>query len=189
MRIKKVSQTTPVTAQVVDGYSTSTTDAYSANYINNKKWGADNLDSATYVTATMTSSYTTTTTSWETFPINDIIHSSGTKIYRDTSISTTGIVVGSGVKNVEVSIIAAITGGTTAGDIINIGIVRKRGSDYPIMTRAYKRVVNNWDSIVVPTCAFSVQEGDVILFQVRTETRSGAIFDYPYLRATVKAMF
>lgn len=34
MRIKKVSQTTPVTAQVVDGYSTSTTDAYSANYVN-----------------------------------------------------------------------------------------------------------------------------------------------------------
>lgn len=34
MRIKKVSQTTPVQAQIVDGYSTSTTDGYSANYIN-----------------------------------------------------------------------------------------------------------------------------------------------------------
>ena len=34
MRIKKVSQTTPTTAQVVDGYSTSTNDSYSCNYIN-----------------------------------------------------------------------------------------------------------------------------------------------------------
>ena len=35
MRIKKVSQTTSTQAQVVDGYSTSTTDSYSANYVNN----------------------------------------------------------------------------------------------------------------------------------------------------------
>ncbi len=36
MRIKKVSQTTPVQAQIVDGYSTSTTDGYSANYLNSQ---------------------------------------------------------------------------------------------------------------------------------------------------------
>lgn len=35
MRIKKTSQTTPVSAQIVDGYSESTTDGYSQNYINN----------------------------------------------------------------------------------------------------------------------------------------------------------
>ena len=35
MRIKKVSQTTPTQAQVVDGYSASTTDSYSCNYVNN----------------------------------------------------------------------------------------------------------------------------------------------------------
>ena len=34
MRIKKVSQTTATQAQVVDGYSTSTTDSYSCNYEN-----------------------------------------------------------------------------------------------------------------------------------------------------------
>lgn len=34
MRIRKVSQTTPTQAQIVDGYSTSTTDGYSANYVN-----------------------------------------------------------------------------------------------------------------------------------------------------------
>ena len=34
MRIKKVSQTTPVQAKIVDGYSTSSTDGYSANYVN-----------------------------------------------------------------------------------------------------------------------------------------------------------
>lgn len=36
MRIKKVSQTTSTQAQVVDGYSTSTTDSYSCNYVNTK---------------------------------------------------------------------------------------------------------------------------------------------------------
>ena len=35
MRIKKVSQTTSTQAQVVNGYSTSTTDSYSCNYVNN----------------------------------------------------------------------------------------------------------------------------------------------------------
>ena len=35
MRIKKVSQTTPTQAQVVDGYSTSAEDTYSCNYVNN----------------------------------------------------------------------------------------------------------------------------------------------------------
>lgn len=35
MRIKKTSQTTPIQAQIVDGYSESTTDGYSANYVNN----------------------------------------------------------------------------------------------------------------------------------------------------------
>ena len=36
MRIRKVSETAPVQAQIVDGYSTSTTDGYSANYLNGK---------------------------------------------------------------------------------------------------------------------------------------------------------
>lgn len=35
MRIKKVSETTSTQAQVVDGYSASTTDSYSCNYVNN----------------------------------------------------------------------------------------------------------------------------------------------------------
>lgn len=35
MRIKKTSQTTSTQAQVVDGYSTSTTDSPSCNYVNN----------------------------------------------------------------------------------------------------------------------------------------------------------
>ena len=35
MRIKKVSETTSTQAQVVDGYSASTTNSYSCNYVNN----------------------------------------------------------------------------------------------------------------------------------------------------------
>ena len=39
MRIKKVTQTTPVQAHLTNSYSTSTADGYSANYINNNKTG------------------------------------------------------------------------------------------------------------------------------------------------------
>ena len=34
MRIKKTSETTPTMASIVDGYSTSTQDGYSCNYVN-----------------------------------------------------------------------------------------------------------------------------------------------------------
>ena len=49
MRIKKVSQTTATQAQVVDGYSTSTIDSYSCNYINGLSkilWTNENPTSA-----------------------------------------------------------------------------------------------------------------------------------------------
>lgn len=36
MRIKKVSETTPTMASIVDGYSTSTQDGYSCNYVNDR---------------------------------------------------------------------------------------------------------------------------------------------------------
>lgn len=36
MRIKKVSQTSSTQAKIVDGYSTSTVDGYSCNYVNNE---------------------------------------------------------------------------------------------------------------------------------------------------------
>ena len=36
MRIKKTSQTTPTASQIVNTYSTSQTDAYSCNYVNNE---------------------------------------------------------------------------------------------------------------------------------------------------------
>lgn len=34
MRIKKIAETTPITGNVIDGYSESTADGYSCNYIN-----------------------------------------------------------------------------------------------------------------------------------------------------------
>lgn len=63
MRIKKVSQTTPTIAQIVDGYSTSTTNGYSANYINNNiKSSVTELlatsQSGTNISATLNSAYT-----------------------------------------------------------------------------------------------------------------------------------
>jgi len=48
MRIKKVSKTTATSAQVVDGYSESTTDTYSCNYINEMQENIENSIKALY---------------------------------------------------------------------------------------------------------------------------------------------
>ena len=50
MRIKKVSQTTSTQAQVVDGYSTSTTDSYSCNYVNSMNtYSTDEIRIGTWI--------------------------------------------------------------------------------------------------------------------------------------------
>lgn len=50
MRIKKVSETTSTQAQVVDGYSTSTTDSYSCNYVNNiNTYSTDEIRIGTWI--------------------------------------------------------------------------------------------------------------------------------------------
>lgn len=50
MRIKKVSQTTSTQAQVVDGYSTSTTDSYSCNYVNSiNTYSTDEIRIGTWI--------------------------------------------------------------------------------------------------------------------------------------------
>lgn len=49
-RIKKVSQTVPTTAQVVDGYSTSTTDSPSCNFVNGTTLYSDNTGTTGTVT-------------------------------------------------------------------------------------------------------------------------------------------
>lgn len=49
MRIKKTSQTTPVQAEIVNAYSTSTEDGYSASYINNT-FGGEIIDGTPYKT-------------------------------------------------------------------------------------------------------------------------------------------
>lgn len=44
MRIKKVSETTPINGKAIDSYSSSTTDAYSCNYINQNVISKNKLD-------------------------------------------------------------------------------------------------------------------------------------------------
>jgi len=53
MQIKKISETTPTMASVVDTYSTSTQDAYSCNYVNGKT-GVILYDDANGSTGTIT---------------------------------------------------------------------------------------------------------------------------------------
>lgn len=50
MRIKKVSQTTATQAQVVDGYSTSSRDSYSCNYMNSiNTYSTDEIRIGTWI--------------------------------------------------------------------------------------------------------------------------------------------
>lgn len=75
MRIKKISQTTPVQAQIVDGYDESTENGYSCNYINNQK-------KLLWVNSDPTSSFAAQTitlgTSMEDFDMYEIFYTCGT---------------------------------------------------------------------------------------------------------------
>lgn len=88
MRIKKVSQTTPVTAQVVDGYSTSTADAYSAAYTNSNFINSSILTSIPYTQAIMSTStagfkitFTATTSARCTFQIYESTNAGNVRAY------------------------------------------------------------------------------------------------------------
>lgn len=99
MIIKKINQTTPIQAQVVDGYSQSISDAYSANYVNELLNNGTNFiiinasDDTTY-------SYNT---AWaiQKVDFNQVLASSGNKLTFNTT--TKKIVVGSGVNYVRIS--------------------------------------------------------------------------------------
>lgn len=146
MRIKKVSETTPVQAQIVDGYSTSTTDGYSANYINQK---------TNIITAYRSADYSITTSSvYEAIPFdeNEVV---GTKL---TLNSSGGVVIGAGVTNVKISAKITLVGASLTAGNKNL-VIRKSGT---IVDRIWARIEANNSYMAMPNRVISVNEGDVI---------------------------
>ena len=80
MRIKKVSETTPINAQVLDGYSSSTTDAYSCNYINSIVESGSNANGSwvKYIDGTMICTQSATGT-------NNSTQNAGASLFRSSS--------------------------------------------------------------------------------------------------------
>ena len=143
MRIKKVSQTTPVQAQIVDGYSTSTTDGYSANYINQK---------TNIITAIRTTDFTITQSdAYVDIPFDDSVVI-GTKL----SLSNGKVVIGSGVSKVKISSkICLPSSGITAGHK-NL-VIRKNGT---VVDRTWQYLDVRNSSMVTPVRIIEVTEGD-----------------------------
>lgn len=142
MRIKKVSQTTPTSSQIVDGYSESTTDGYSANYINGIR---------STITASFNTNHTIATTNTEEQVNLDTSVSIGSKL----TLSNSEIVIGSGVRAVLVS--ANINYQTiTAG--VKYVIIKQNG------TTVYQNTsqISARTSLPITPSLVEVQEGDKI---------------------------
>ena len=146
MRIKKVSQTTPVQAQIVDGYSTSTTDGYSANYINQKT----NIISA-YRTEDY---YITTSNTYEKIPLQSY-DSVGNKL---TLNSSGEIVVGAGVTAVKTSAKICLVGANLTAGNKNL-VIQKNGT---VVDRIWARIDTYNSYMAIPPKLITVAEGDVL---------------------------
>lgn len=164
MRIKKVSQTTPTQAQIVDGYSTSTTDGYSCNYINQK---------TNIITAYLNQNYViTTSNTYEKIPL-DGSESVGSKL---TLNSSGEIVIGAGVTKVKVSAKICMVGSTIVTGTKNFVIMKNNN----IAERIWNKIDTFNSTLIIPTSMFSVAEGDKITmayYGVQNETANyGAQF-------------
>lgn len=143
MRIKKVSQTTPVQAQIVDGYSTSTTDGYSANYINGTR---------STITASFSTNHTIATTNTEEKVNLDTSVSVGNKLTLNNSGE---IVVGSGVRAILVS--ANINYQTITAGVKYVIIKQNGATVYQNTSQISART-----SLPITPSLVEVQEGDKI---------------------------
>ena len=143
MRIKKVSQTTPVQAQIVDGYSESTTDGYSCNYVNEEI-------KRNVITCKLASNgnYNLNTI----IPLNDV-----TIIGDKLTYSNSKIKVGAGVNKVLVSAQMYINYSATNNKVYGFAILQ--GSDENISVRCQK-TVEDPISVSSGTVLLNVQEND-----------------------------
>ena len=164
---EKLASESVTTAKIEDGAVTS-----------------NKIDCVSFINARFSGSWSTTSTSWADIPISTVVFSKGDKL----TIENNGIRIGQGVQYIEVSGYALYSGGVTAGDIINIGISRLRNGSSDMMVHTYLRAGGNWESITIPTTAFSVQEGDVITMPFKNESRSGTQLDTSNTRLYVRTV-
>ena len=161
MRIKKIYQVVAAPAKVVNEYSESTKDAYSADYINDEL--AKNIIEAT------ASGYVTTGEN-----TNDKISLlSSYNLGNKLSMSNGGIKIGAGVSYIKVS--ASITFSTVSGTTSRHHLICLKNSSSFI--DEISRFSGNWETISSKTYLLSVQENDIIYLYTRTQDSNGSIVD------------
>jgi hypothetical protein len=175
MRIRKVSQPSALpldTAQVVDSYSTSTTDAYSANYVNE-------VNEKNIITIGLSSDYTIPKsntglqiTGWTTL---DTI---GNKL----SLSNNKIVIGPGVSKVMVSYIAGV-GSTASATNINI-YIRVNDKFISQDIASFGGTNQSETSICIPRL-IDVAENDTIDLCIYGTQGNKVLYGYDTIRRTI----
>lgn len=151
MRIKKVSQTTPSSAQVVDGYSTSSSDSYSCNYVNKSM-------------ATFSYSDASNISAGSTVPIDTTDVSVGGKF----TLNSNKIVIGAGVTKVKVSAQVWYSSGSTTRQ----WFFMYKNNDYFNQIIAYGRT---YECVNFSPKVISVSEGDTIELKLYGIEGSGSI--------------
>ena len=131
---------------IINEYSESTTDGYSANYINQK---------TNIITVYRNADYSITQTSvYEMIPF-DGNETVGTKLTRNSS---GGVVIGSGITSVKTSAKITLVGASLTAGNKNL-VIRKNGT---IVDRIWARIEANNSYMAMPSRVIPVNEGDVI---------------------------
>lgn len=147
MRIKKVSQTTPTQAQVVDGYSTSTTDTYSCNYLNKN-----------ILTATL-STYQATSQAFNKVNLDSKV-SVGDKL----TLIDNGIKIGAGITKVKVSAGVGLAWNSPISPDFHMYIAKNGAIDSNaiIKVNGSKSTDNTVASVILSEQLIEVQENDIL---------------------------
>lgn len=118
--IIKISQTTPTSAQIVDGYGTSTSDGYSQNYINNALQWKSLAKNVSYSTATNLPSdynelliYVKLSAYDEIFTFNMLKDYASSTVRKQLISGAEGYVAYADISNTKITDVGIIKNGTT----------------------------------------------------------------------------
>ena len=171
MRIKKVSQTTPAQAQIVDGYSESTTDGYSCNYVNNlNKRHIITVSKSVYQSSVADQSQVTF----------DQAISTGTKL----TLLNNNIVIGAGVSKILASCVLSSRYNSTVNQQYGCQI-RKNGQAINLQAVSIKTVASKVCSATISPSLIEVQEGDTISMYTNFGATADISADYTGLTVEV----
>lgn len=169
MRIKKVSQPTPIvpgTAQITDTYSTSTDDGYSCNYVNS-------ITEKNAISVNLNTGSSNTYASYSngaTLNITNTQNQVGSKF----TVGSNGVIVGTGISKVKVQLNLEMRYTAATSKYYRV-VLRKNGSDLSANDSVFVELHKQLGEVIAAGSGskiIDVQAGDVL--GLKFETSSGA---------------